>query len=162
MFKRLFFSSCLFLALGGAVFAQRVMENLGRGVVAVHQPDGRVFISWRLLATDPEGVAFNVYRKSEAVAGRTPQGPGWQERRRGDGDPDAPVKLNETPLAGPTWFIDERANLGMKVSYTVAAVVDGVEQEAGAPFIFEAGAPPLPYQSIPLKTASRSALPAKA
>ncbi len=152
MFKRLFLASCFFTAVGGSVFAQRVMENLGRGVVAVHEPDGRVFISWRLLGNDPEGVAFNVYRKSEAVAGRTLQGAGWQERDTREAGPDAPVRLNETPLTGPTWLIDERANLGMKTSYTVAAVVDGVEQEPSAPFTFEAGAPPLPYQRIPLKT----------
>ena len=49
------------------------MEKLGRGVVAIHQGDGKVFVSWRLLGTDPEAIAFNVYRAA------------------GDGEP---VKLN--------------------------------------------------------------------
>jgi rhamnogalacturonan endolyase len=40
------------------------MEKLGRGVVAVHYQQGKVFIGWRLLGTDPEGIAFNIYRKS--------------------------------------------------------------------------------------------------
>ena len=31
----------------------RYLESLDRGVVAVHQSDGKVFVSWRLLASDP-------------------------------------------------------------------------------------------------------------
>jgi rhamnogalacturonan endolyase len=42
------------------------MEKLGRGVVAISQGDGKVFVSWRMLATDAENVAFNLYRKREA------------------------------------------------------------------------------------------------
>ena len=42
---------------------QRNMEFLDRAVVAVKNPVGKVFISWRLLATDPQGITFNVYRK---------------------------------------------------------------------------------------------------
>src|SRR5215210_4236410 len=33
--------------------AQRQMEALGRGVVAVRQADGRVWVGWRLSGTDP-------------------------------------------------------------------------------------------------------------
>jgi rhamnogalacturonan endolyase len=69
-----------------AARAQAQMENLGRGVVAIHEPDGRVFVSWRLLATDPEGVAFNLYRKSDPLPGRGgPPGGGG----RGRGGPNA-------------------------------------------------------------------------
>ena len=42
----------------------RHMEKLGRGVVAIHNGDGKVFVSWRLLGTDPDAIAFNVYRRS--------------------------------------------------------------------------------------------------
>lgn len=38
------------------------MENLRRGVAAIHQGEGRVFVSWRFLGTDPDGTAFNLYR----------------------------------------------------------------------------------------------------
>jgi len=40
--------------------AQPQLEPLGRGVAAIHQPDGRVAVCWRLLGTDPDGVAFNL------------------------------------------------------------------------------------------------------
>ena len=45
-----------------AVAAQRQMENLGRGVVAVNQGDGNIYVGWRMLGTDPDDVAFNLYR----------------------------------------------------------------------------------------------------
>lgn len=35
----------------------RQMEQLGRGVVAIHQGEGKVFVSWRLLGTDPDAIA---------------------------------------------------------------------------------------------------------
>ena len=37
-------------------------ENLGRGLVALPTEQG-VYLGWRLLAEDPNGVAFDVYRR---------------------------------------------------------------------------------------------------
>ena len=48
----------------------RQMEKLGRGVVAVHYQQGKVFVGWRLLGTDPDDIAFNVYRKTGRRGGR--------------------------------------------------------------------------------------------
>ncbi|HUT10150.1 MAG TPA: hypothetical protein VMY42_06610, partial [Thermoguttaceae bacterium] len=42
--------------------AQRQMEHLGRGMVAIHQGGGKVYVGWRLLGTDPDDIAFNLYR----------------------------------------------------------------------------------------------------
>jgi hypothetical protein len=38
--------------------AQRQMENLGRGMVAINQGKGKVYVGWRLLATDPDDVVM--------------------------------------------------------------------------------------------------------
>ncbi len=48
--------------LASTASAQRQMERLGRGLVAVRQTDGTVFVGWRLLGTDPDDIAFNLYR----------------------------------------------------------------------------------------------------
>ena len=40
--------------------AQRQMETLDRGLVAVGQTGGGVFLSWRRLGTDPAALAFNI------------------------------------------------------------------------------------------------------
>jgi rhamnogalacturonan endolyase len=45
---------CLSIASG--------VENLDRGLVAVEREDGSVFLSWRLLETDPENMAFRIIR----------------------------------------------------------------------------------------------------
>src|SRR4051794_35451672 len=81
----------------------RQMEALGRGVVAIHQGDGKVFVSWRLLGTDPDAVAFDVYRA---------------------GGDDEPAKLNEKPLTKATWFLDEKADLTKATAYHVRPVID--------------------------------------
>lgn len=44
------------------VSAQRQMENLGRGIVAIRTSSNQVFISWRMLATESEDIVFNLYR----------------------------------------------------------------------------------------------------
>lgn len=111
--------------------APRVMENLGRGVMAVLQGDGRVFVGWRILGTDPEDVRFNVYR-AEGNA--------------------APARLNPEPLAGPTFFIDPSPKLAQDVSYSVRAIIDGAEQPPGAGFKMPAHSRARPYLSVPLQT----------
>ena len=59
---------CALASTSSLLRAQPMVERLSRGVVAVPQSDGSVFISWRLLADDPDGVGFNVYRETAAVA----------------------------------------------------------------------------------------------
>jgi len=127
----------------------RIMEKLGRGVVAVQQADGSVFISWRLLATDPAATAFNLYRTTAAnPAAPTEAGPFGSRP-----DPVAgTVKLNAEPLATVTWFLDTTARLERETAYFVRPVVDGRELDPSAPFTFPANAAPQPYLSIPLDT----------
>jgi len=109
----------------------RQMEKLGRGVVAIRQDGGRAFVAWRLLATDPEGVGFNVYLATEAGKAK---------------------RLNPKPLLGPTFFVDETAEAGRQHTYTVRAVVKGREQTSGRGFTLAAALEARPYISIPLKT----------
>ena len=68
-------------------YSQLSTEKLDRGVVAIRQADGRAFISWRTLKTDPKGAAFDVYRNGQ--------------------------KLNQAALTqGGTWFIDDHPTDG--------------------------------------------------
>lgn len=83
---------------------QRVAEKINRGVVAVPGEDGRVYLGWRLLKTDPQGAAFNVYRSDEG---------------------GNPVKLNEEPVVITTDFLDERPAPARPCAYWVRPVVGG-------------------------------------
>lgn len=80
------------------------MEKLDRGVVAVPSRGG-VLVGWRLLATDPTNVAFNVYRDGR--------------------------KLNSSPLRAGTNFID--ANAALTGRYSVAPVNGRREGRRTAP-----------------------------
>jgi rhamnogalacturonan endolyase len=79
----------------------RQVEKLDRGVIAVRSGSGNL-VSWRWLATDPDDVAFNVYRGG--------------------------TRLTSSPLTGATDYLDAGGAAG--ASYTVRAVVNGAEQAA--------------------------------
>ena len=118
------------LCLAANTFAQRQMENLSRGVVAIRQADG-VFVSWRLLGTEPADLAFNVYRQT-----------GSQKA----------VKLNDAPLTGPTHFIDHTADLTQSNAWYVTSVQRRRESAPSKAFSLPANAPVQQYVSIPLRT----------
>jgi rhamnogalacturonan endolyase len=126
--------SCLFMLVSsftGQAGAQRQMEYLGRGVVAIPQGKDSVFISWRLLGTDPENITFNLYKKT------------------GKSDP---VKLNGAPLDQGTNYVDTKADLSQSNSYFVESVIKGKESEGSSPFTLPANSPVRQYMSIPLQT----------
>ncbi len=100
-------ATLVFCLLSGAwSHAARYMENLDRGLVRVRQGNGN-FLSWRMFATDPSGIGFNVYR---------------------DG-----TKLNGSPITGATNYMDNSGSSNS--TYTVRAVIGGSEQAASNPSI---------------------------
>jgi len=119
----------LFFVTGAG--AQRQMESLNRGTVAVNQGDGKVYVGWRMLGTDPEDIAFNLYRTT--------------------GD-NKPLKLNTKPITESTNFIDSSADLKQTNSYFVRPVLKDKELEPSDSFTLPANAPVRQYISIPLRT----------
>ncbi|WP_370477689.1 rhamnogalacturonan lyase family protein [Tamlana flava] len=92
---------CLILP-SGSMMAQRQMENLDRGVLAIKTGPSNVLVSWRILGTEFENASYNVYRGG--------------------------TKLNPTPITGASNYMDNSSFLPT-FTYSVAAVIDGVEQE---------------------------------
>ncbi|PYP78530.1 MAG: hypothetical protein DMD35_11175 [Gemmatimonadetes bacterium] len=105
----------------------RQMERLNRGLVAVSQGRNRVFVSWRLLGTDPDGVAFNLYR---IVGGA------------------APVRVNAAPLTEATSTSDS-IYVSAPVAYLVRGVVNGVELAPSERYTLRRETP---YLSLRLRT----------
>ncbi|MDI1460842.1 carbohydrate-binding protein [Catellatospora sp. KI3] len=79
----------------------RQLEDLNRGLVSVRSGSGNL-VSWRLFGYEPAATGFNVYRGS--------------------------TKLNASPITNSTNYLD--AGAAADASYTVRAVVNGVEQAA--------------------------------
>lgn len=121
--------TCLLFVVMLQVSAQRMMENLDRGVIAVRNSEGKVFVSWRLLGTEPVDISFNVYRSKENTAS---------------------VKLNKSSITKTTNFLDESADSSSAYSYYVKPVVKGKETAASKAFNIKPGN--LPYFSIALQT----------
>ena len=69
---------------------KRIEEKMDRGVSALQTDDG-VFVSWRLLRDDPDGIAFDLYRKT------------------GDSSPE---KINPEPIRNTTCLLDESPTEG--------------------------------------------------
>ena len=90
----------LLLCIGTSAMAQRVMETLDRGLVAV-KTNGGVFLSWRIDGTEYYDTEYNIYR---------------------DG-----VLVNESPLMVSN-YTDVAGTLNS--TYAVSAVVRGTEQTA--------------------------------
>lgn len=97
------------LVLTGVAQAQRQMESLGRGLVAMRPASGNVHVSWRLLGTDPDELAFNIYRTT------------------GVGVAAVTTKLNAAPHTLTTDFVDLTADAAQRLAYFVRPVLGGVE-----------------------------------
>ncbi|WP_343303853.1 rhamnogalacturonan lyase [Chitinophaga niabensis] len=91
--KSTFILLYLFVSLSAS--AQRQMECLDRGVVAISMPNGSNFISWRSLVSDEERIAFSVYRDGE--------------------------KINAKPITDVTSFEDMTADTAKAYNYEIRA-----------------------------------------
>jgi rhamnogalacturonan endolyase len=99
--RPIFFFIVLSFIVSNLVVGQKFQnENIGRGPVAVVLQNGGVYISWRLLASDPKGVQFNVYRGTK--------------------------KINKEPISASTNIIDSSGTSSDR--YSVLPVLSGVEQ----------------------------------
>jgi len=111
--------------------AQRQMENLDRGVIAIRKANDSVYIGWRMLGIEPDEIAFNIYHQS--ANGK-------------------PVRLNKKPVNESTNFEEGNVNFKIDNSYFVRAVIKGKEQEKSKLFTLKANTPPQQYIEIPLRT----------
>jgi hypothetical protein len=69
---------------------ERIQEKLNRGVIAIADENNKnVYVSWRLLQTDPADIAFDVYRSSG----------------------NRSVKLNSKPISTTTDFLYRNATV---------------------------------------------------
>lgn len=90
--------------ISDVVLAQRQMEKLDRGVVAI-KTGTDVLVSWRIFGNEYFDVSYNVYRGS--------------------------TKLNTEPITGPSYYVDSD-NI-YDSAYSVSAIVNGIEKPASIP-----------------------------
>jgi len=105
---------------------ERIQEPMGRAPVALRTADGHVYVSWRMLGTDADDVAFDVYRHSE---GRSP------------------VRANVAPVRRTTDFVDTAAPQDDNLRYHVRVRGAEAEVPAGIAAVVEENA----YRAIGLQ-----------
>ena len=128
--NRAVFVVMLFI-VASPVGAQRQMENLDRGLIAIRNPNDSIYIGWRLLGTEPDDIAFNLYRQKAT---------------------EKAVRLNKTPIIESTNYQDGKLDFTTDNFYFVKAVLNGKEQEASKSFVLKANSPAQQYLNIPLQT----------
>jgi hypothetical protein len=79
-----------------------------RAVVALPNEEGTVTVAWRLLASDPETVAFHVHRRDVYA------GPDYE-------------RITESPVAESTTWVDAGVRHGRSYRYRVHALIDDGE-----------------------------------
>ena len=129
---------CLLALAANSAHAQRQMEPLGRGVVALHSTNTQAYVGWRLLATDPTDIGFNVYRSTSGGAG---------------------VKLNASLLTNTTDYLDTTANFTVSNSWYVVPVIGGSNLPASAASGLAANSPVRQYVSWPLVVVTNGGAP---
>ncbi len=118
------------LLVGPSLLAQRQMEKLGRGVVAVRTGTSTAYVGWRLLGTDPENIGFNVLRSANG---------------------GVLVQRNGALLTSSCNFADTSVNFAQSNAYFLQPVVAGVTQALSAPFGLAANVPTQQFLNIPLQ-----------
>ncbi len=125
---RKYFILILITVTSLSAHAQRQMEYVNRGVIAMRASENSAFISWRLLGKDDQNIAFDIFRTTGNRA---------------------PVKLNSKPISESTQFTDPKVDFSQSNTYTVkpAAKKSG---ESGT-FTIQANQPTGNFLTIPVQ-----------
>lgn len=97
--KKIFFLVLILFGITTQTFAQRTVEKLNRGLVAMRLNSSQVYIGWRMLGTEPTSVSYNLYCND--------------------------VKVDGSPFLTTTNYTH---NITTDGTYTVRAIINGVEE----------------------------------
>ena len=111
-----FIAILLLVVFNGKVFAQRQLERLDRGVVAIYS-SGSALVSWRIFGDDTPGIAFNLYKVVNGVT----------------------TKVNASPISGKSNYKVSGVNTGNSNAYYVKPIVGETEGEASKTFVLQSG-----------------------
>ena len=113
--RKLFLILTLIVIDGMVIHAQRQMEYLDRGVVAVRNAEGNVFVSWRSLYNDAPQIWHSIFTGANG------------DLKNGS---DKTLKLNDKPFQKQHISLIQTADTTqVNYSYFVENVVKGKERE---------------------------------
>ncbi len=95
------------MILVNSVAAQRRVERMDRGLVAMPTSSTQIYVSWRHFATDPDDIAYNLYYQS------TPGGTATQ--------------LNQHPITNSTNYLANLSTASADYIFSIKSVYNGIE-----------------------------------
>ena len=98
-FKKTAFLVLLLFGIIPQIQAQRTVEKLNRGLVAMRLDENQVYVGWRMLGTEPTDVSYNLYCNGKKVA--------------------------ESPFSTTTNYTH---TIATNETYSVRAIINGIEQ----------------------------------
>ena len=104
-------------------YSKLKMEKLGRGAVAIRNTPQEVILSWRYLSSDPQSIAFDLFRNGE--------------------------KINPTPIADCTFYRDQYSGTEA-VEYEVVPILPTGKEACKGRCVLPANAPS-GYMEIPVQ-----------
>ncbi|NUQ64582.1 MAG: silent information regulator protein Sir2 [Pirellulales bacterium] len=122
MMMRYVLSVAAALMLFPSAASAQMAEKLDRGLVAIRQAEGPVYLGWRLLESDPADATFHVYHQT--------------------GQSDAPRRLTAEPVRQSTNFVDAEGASADNPRYFVRIVTadgEGPPSSIAAPPATPAG-----------------------
>ena len=102
------------ITLISGINAQRRIDRMDRGIVAIPKSSSQIYVSWRHFATDPDDIAYNLYYKT------SPTG--------------TEIKLNSLPIANSTNFTTNLSTSASAYIFTVKSVHQGIEKDEPGSF----------------------------
>src|ERR1039457_118206 len=136
--SRLLSAIVVVVSLALPALAQRQMEKLGRGVIVLHKSTSQAYVSWRLLATDPDNTGFNVLRSANGAT---------------------PAQINSALITNTTDFLDTTATLTVSNAWFLQPIFNGATQALSAPWGLAANSAVKQYFSVPLHATGGAAAP---
>jgi len=103
LFKKTAILLLLLLGISTQMYAQRSVEKLNHGLVALRLNANQVYINWRMLGTEPTDVSYNLYCDN--------------------------VKVAASPFTTTTNYTHAITTNG---TYSVRAIINGVEEDASS------------------------------
>lgn len=105
--------------------------SMNRGMVAIHQGQGIVSVSWRLFKSDDKDISFDLYRSAN----------------HGE-----PIRLNDSALKTSTYYVDKNVDTTVDQEYILYAHSNsGQAAVKVASYLLSPQLASVPYLSIPLE-----------
>lgn len=97
-----------------SLFSQRMTENIDRGIIAMPKSSSQIYISWRHLATDPEGISYNIYYKTSPTGALT--------------------LINTSPVTNSTNYLANLSTTTSAFTFVIKSIYKGIEKEEPGSF----------------------------